>query len=290
MVKRRLIKTQRTPRVFLTTPFKKQVVIPLTLISFLVIIFLSLLSLFLVFRSDLFVVHEVLVEVQPQAKILSRTIDEAKLALDLTKSQSEGRSVFFVDSQKITTEIKNNFFSFREVSLQRNYPNQLNLILKARVPVAEIVVRLASAAAQLLPPDSKLTASGSRQEVKERFVSDRDGYLFAKTASPSGLPLINIFLDREVVIGEKLAEEQIGTALEIIQNLETYHLEIAEIGLVGWESIPLRLKNSTLVIFSSHKEVAGQVAALHAIISRHKIEERKAKSIDLRYGKPVIKY
>jgi cell division septal protein FtsQ len=290
MRKRRLIRTERPHRIFLTTPLKKQLVIPLTLISFLVIIFLSLLSLFLVFRSDLFVIHEVLVEVQPQTKILSRTIDEAKLALDLAKSRSEGRSVFFVDSRKIINEIKNNFFSFKEVSLQRNYPNRLNLILRARVPVAEIVIRPASAAAQLLSPDGELTVSGSKQEIKDRFVSDIDGYLFAKTASPSSLPLINIFLDREVVVGEKLAEEQVETALKIIKDLESYRLGIAEIGLVGWESIPLRLKDSTLVIFNSNKEVAGQVAALHAIVTRHKIEGRKARSIDLRYDKPVVKY
>lgn len=290
MIKRRLIRAQRTPRVFLTTPLRKQVVIPLTLISFLVIVFLSLLSLFLVFRSDLFVIHEVLVEVRPQTKILSRTIDEAKLALDLTKSRSEGRSMFFVDSAKIIDEIQKNFLSFKDVSLQRDYPNRLNLILEARVPVAEVVIWSASSAARLLPSEGELAAPGLNQELKSRLVSDADGYLFAKTASPSGLPLINIFLDREVIVGEKLAEEQVETALKIIEGLESYHLGIAEIGLIGWESIPLRLNDSTLVIFKTHKEVGEQVAALHAIVTRHRMEKRKARIIDLRYDKPVVKY
>lgn len=286
----RYLQTKRHPRIFVPAPGKRQIVIPLPGISLLLVFGLSLLSLFLAFRSDLFLIHEILVEVKAQNQVLSLVTNEIKLATDLTKSQTLGRSIFFIDSQKIIAEIEKNFLTIKEVSLRKSYPNQLSLILTPRAPVAEITTWPASAAARLIGTEAAELTSKWQERLKERLISDETGFLFAKIAAASGLPKIDIFLDRTIDLGERLEENRIQFALNLIADLKDRKIEVEEIGLVGWEAIPVRLGDQTLVIFSSKKSEAEQVAALQAILIRHRIENKYPKQVDLRYEKAVVRY
>lgn len=222
--------------------------------------------------------------------MLALAATEIKLAGDLVKSRALGKSIFFVDQKLLRQEILSHFYTFEEAAIQKSYPNRLLLILTPRIPVAEIDVWSATASAFLSSDEAGPEMGDLEQEPRLRFISDEKGYLFAQAASSSAIPVVKIFLNEEVKIGDRLEEKRIKTALAIIKELQIWQIKVREIGLVGLESIPVRLQDQTLVIFSSHKDVQAQVASLQAIITRHRMEKRGARQIDLRYTKPVVKY
>jgi cell division septal protein FtsQ len=245
----------------------------------LVVLFFILVVV-LAFRSDLFVVHEVSIRVEPQEAVVSLVADEVKLATDLAKSQSLGRSIFFVDTARIVGEVKKNFLTIRDVSVAKDYPNRLTFTFFPRLAAAEIDVWPAPASA----------SAGRRGKPEERLVSDEEGFLFARVASRSALPAIDVSVEGEVKVGERLPGERIRFALDLMEALKSREMAAAEIALKGEESVQVRLRSGTLVIFSQSKEREKQLAALQTLLSRHRMEGRRAKEIDLRFAKPVVRY
>lgn len=55
-------------------------------------------------------------------------------------------------------------------------------------------------------------------------------------------------------------------------------------------SVIVKLKNNTLVIFSSYKDINWQISSLHNIISRLTIENRVPKRIDFTFDKTIVNF
>lgn len=281
MKRHRYLQTKRNPRLFVPTPYNRPVVIPLPKLSLMLILILTVFLIILAFRSDLLLVHEVLIQSQPQPVISNLIANDIKLVGDLVKGRTVGRSIIFVNQKRLESEIRKNFLTINQVTVTKNLPNQISVSLTPRLPTAEIDVWSAT-------DSGKIDSAKKRPRI--RLVSDETGYLFAQVASTSGIPVINIFLDREIRVGDRLQGERVKEAIDILDQLKKSSLEVAVVELVGVEAIKVRLKTQMIVVFSGQKEVEDQVASLQAVIDRHRMEKREIIQIDLRYNKPVVKY
>ena len=252
--RRRLQVLRRSPRV--SVPFgPRQLVIPYRPISTILIIFLSLLSLFLFLRTDTFQVKALEFEFEQLA-------DEA-LVRQRISEEVIARSIFFLNIGKVEQEIKENFLTVNAVSIEKKLPDRLLIKVSVRKPLAIVA-----------------------DKSKNQFLVDHEGLLFRPAAGET-LPVITISEDFEGVVGTVIDGRGISGYLQTLDLVSQKGLETKAIYLRS-ETIELRLKK-TIVWLSADRVIDEQLELLTQILQRLKLGGRTPKSVDLRFSRPVVK-
>ena len=252
--RRRLQVLRRSPRV--SVPFgPRQLVIPYRPISTILIIFLSLLSLFLFLRTDTFQVKALEFEFEQLA-------DEA-LVRQRISEEVIARSIFFLNIGKVEQEIKENFLTVNTVSIEKKLPDRLLIKVSVRKPLAIVA-----------------------DKSKNQFLVDHEGLLFRPAAGET-LPVITISEDFEGVVGTVIDGRGISGYLQTLDLVSQKGLETKAIYLRS-ETIELRLKK-TIVWLSADRVIDEQLELLTQILQRLKLGGRTPKSVDLRFSRPVVK-
>ena len=252
--RRRLQMLRRSPRV--SVPFgPRQLVIPYRPISTILIIFLSLLSLFLFLRTDTFQVKALEFEFEQLA-------DEA-LVRQRISEEVIARSIFFLNTGKVEQEIKENFLTVNAVSIEKKLPDRLLIKVSVRKPLAIVA-----------------------DKSKNQFLVDHEGLLF-RSAAGETLPVITISEDFEGAVGAVIDGRGISGYLQTLDLVSQKGLETKAIYLRS-ETIELRLKK-TVVWLSADRVIEEQLELLTQILQRLKLGGRTPKSVDLRFSRPVVK-
>ncbi|KKW10471.1 MAG: hypothetical protein UY48_C0036G0008 [Candidatus Gottesmanbacteria bacterium GW2011_GWB1_49_7] len=252
--RRRLQVLRRSPRV--SVPFgSRQLVIPYRPISTILIIFLSLLSIFLFLRTDTFQVKALEFEFEQLA-------DEA-LVRQRISEEVIARSIFFLNIGKVEQEIKENFLTVNTVSIEKKLPDRLLIKVSVRKPLAIVA-----------------------DKSKNQFLVDHEGLLFRPAAGET-LPVITISEDFEGVVGTVIDGRGISGYLQTLDLVSQKGLETKAIYLRS-ETIELRLKK-TIVWLSADRVIDEQLELLTQILQRLKLGGRTPKSVDLRFSRPVVK-
>lgn len=254
--RRRLQVLRRSPRVFVPIG-PRQLVVPYRPISTLLIIFLSILSVFLFLRTDIFQIKALEFEFEKleDEALVRQRISELVLA----------RSIFFLNPVKVEQEIKGNFPTVSAVSVEKKLPDRLLIKISVRKPLAII-----------------------EDKNKINFLVDQEGLLFRRAGGES-VPVIKLSEDFEGAVGMKLGVDEQGIAsyLQTLDLVSQKGLETKAIYLRS-QTIELKLVETT-VWLSTEKSIEEQLEMLTQILQRLKLKGKTPETVDLRFSRTVVK-
>lgn len=179
------------------------------------------------------------------------------------------KNLFFLNSKKTQNEIYLNNPNLAQVIVTKQYPNQL-LINIFQLPV---VVQIKTADHYLLVDD------------QQRIVKK------SKTVSES-LPIINYYQNLSnsmIKVGDRLDYQDIKTAIFFASLLRDMGYTVNTIDINGTDMLALKISSWKLLV-SLEKNKENQAELLKIIIRNFKVEGKTAKTIDLRFSKPIVEF
>ncbi|GEM_PF-5354048 len=247
---------RRSPKVFVPVG-DRQIVIPFRPLSTLLIFVLSILSVFLLLRTDLFQVKALEFEFEDSYEelLIRQRIMEEVLA----------RSIFFLNPSAVEAEIQHDFPVVRSVSMEKKLPDKLLIRVSVREPLAIV-----------------------EDKTGTRFLVDREGLLF-RAAAQEDLPVIKLGEDFEGSVGGRLsvAEQGISGYLKTLEVVASKGLEAKAIYLRS-KTIELQL-SKTLIWLNAEGDVEEQLELLAQILQRFSLSGKTPKAVDLRFSRPVVR-
>lgn len=262
--KRRLFRIKRPLRLFITTP-KNQIIIPLWKIFSLLTLLLSLLCFYFILRSDIFLIRNI--------KFQNRVSPPLKSNLrELLGKKIQGKSIFFLDLAQLEKELPKKFPQIKKISFQKKLPDQLLIRVEERKPVA--VLR---------------TGAPASPSGRHYFLVDKEGVVFAKSATFSGVPLLFLPEEETPSLGKEIGKGRVNSACKIISLLGEKGIEAEKVFLKEGE-IEIILQEKIKIIFPGQNDFSFKVASLQSILSSLKMEGKIPKEIDLRFERPVVRF
>ncbi len=231
--------------------------IPFRPLSTILILGLTLLSIFLFLRTDIF-----------QVKTLNFEFEELTDELLVRQRVMEevlARSIFFLNASAVEEKIKSSFLTVSAVSIEKKLPDTLLIRVSVRKPLAIIEDKNAA-----------------------RFLVDSEGLLF-RLAAKEDLPVIKLGEDFEGSVGLYLSvnEQGITGYLKTLEIVASKGLETKAIYLRS-KTIELQLKK-TVVWLNSEGDIEEQLELLTQILQRFGLSGRTPKTVDLRFSRPVVR-
>lgn len=258
---RRLRSLRRSPKIFIPTPHR-WIVIPYRPLGVLVILLLIACSVYLLLRSDIFLVRHLrfVNEGGQVVSVLSEDDLKAVLMPYVT------HSIFFIRVQDLTEELRHKFLALKKVRVSKKYPDELIVYWEERQPVAVI------------------------DQSGQKLLVDGEGLLYAQITETEKLPQIHGFAEEELGVGERLKGPRLGDILTILGRLsDENQIKVQRVTLVTGEILEVDSEEGWKVLFSLRKDVEKQLYSLLAIVSKYKREGNSFSEVDLRFKFPVIR-
>lgn len=195
---------------------------------------------------------------------------------------------FTLNENKIKQALLKSVLEVESINIKLTFPNTINLFIKWRSP-------LALATESYLEEERMSEGSTPSGKIDTKFIKkdepyfliDRFGVLF-NGPSEENLPVMGVDL-QNMKVGdriEKIPAESMLQILQFLKNTNDMPLWIASKD----QKIVMGMKGGEMVITESNGDIEKEMSSLQLIINRFRIEGRKVDYIDLRFGKPVIKY
>lgn len=260
--RKRLSKLRRAPKIFVPTPFQRQLVIPFKPLSLILIIVLLAASVYFFFQSDPFQVRTI--EFEFEESVNGIGIPDEALVRQRISEEVLAKSTIFLNPEEVEEKIKSTFLTVEAIEIVKKLPSSLLIKVSVRVPLARV-----------------------RGQAGELLV-DAEGLLF-REASGEDLPIIDLGETFSGSLGEVIGGDEVGAYLDALENLAEKGLAIATISLKPG-MIELEIKDGPAVLFSVEKPIAEQVEILAQILKRYKIAGRVPRGVDLRFTRPVVRF
>lgn len=251
---------KRVKKVFISSISKKNIVIPVKPISAIIIGFLIIACLYLLFRSDIFLLREILFEKEATAGNTVELMNEKTL-------EEESRiwdtfSLFTFPSRSEEKRLLGKYPSLLKLEIRKQFPRGVKVYYQERKQAAVVKAK------------------------NGEFVLDSSGLIFAQNQSGITAPLFED-LEKEWQIKDKMNSQKITFALQVVSQFENLELRPVNFVFLGENDLSVKTDSSEIV-FSSLKEIDLQIMTLQTIYKNAKIEGRTYKKIDLRFDRPVI--
>lgn len=248
--------------------------------KFLPIIFILIIivSVFFLVRAGLFSVKQVEIDTN---QLGCADVNQLKDYVNLLD-----QNFFFLDSAKIETDLKKEFFCIKSVMLSKQFPNVVVLQISGRQPFAILVDlkdKQASSSSLL-----ENIATPSAQQVKNSYVTDNEGVIFDKDKDNLNIPKVYTY-DSNISLGRSLTGESNINLLKILEKVKTFGIETQENWLID-NYLVVKSNPKLQIIFDLKEKVDIQLASLQLILAEAKINSRDPEFIDLRFDKPVVKF
>jgi cell division septal protein FtsQ len=226
----------------------------------ILIVLLGILS-YLVYRFDLLNYFDVsFVNVSGTGNFVST--DDVKA---IVERNVIGQSVFIVDEDKISEIISKSFLGAKEVTVQRRYPNSIEVIIEERVPLAI-----------------------AYNNGNENFLIDSEGYVLGVVEEGfSDLP--KIMYEGSIVVGTFLEKEIIPVSIEILKFAEKENLKIDSM-IFYPKHVRMILGNDVEVFLSYDNYNEKSLRTVIALLNSPNEGDKILKKIDLRYDKVIVLY
>jgi hypothetical protein len=281
---------RRSPKVIISGS-QRQIIIPFRGISVFAIFILLFASIYLIFRSDLFLVHQVKIDGELED---CATEDEVIRNLDVL-----GRSLVFLNGQEASVRLKSTIACLGEVTIKKNWPDKVKVEAKERKGVALLARLERKEPIQEATASAQATVSADLQEIatpsvsktsylQDLFLVDGKGFIFKKIATSSAYPKIDIAKGINLRVGNQIKDQATLTAISFLELAPSFAFKIAKGQIDQKDKIILFLDEETQVILSKEKDPKTQAASLQAIVREAKIEGAKIRSVDFTFDKPVL--
>lgn len=179
------------------------------------------------------------------------------------------RSLLFVSERDISQNLWLQNVWWKNVTVQKRYPNQLVISVRMAIPVAYL-----------------------HQNDRYILLSDSGRILQKEVVKSRSLPTITYF---ELIpllqegVGENIDLRDILKALVIIKGVRVIGLVPDSVDIDSRNMVALQI-GSKKIQFSLEKTEGAQLYQLERIIKQFKIEGKTYKRIDLRFDKPVVEF
>jgi len=179
------------------------------------------------------------------------------------------KNLFLLDTNKTQEIIYLNNPNLAEVEIVKQYPNQLHITIHHQAIIAQIETSIF-----FLLIDNK-----QRIVKKSRILVE-------------SLPVINYYqnLSSSIIkVGERLESNDIEYAIYFTSLLKDIGYSVNTIDINGTDMLGLNLSSWKLFV-SLDKSKEDQAELLKIIIRNFKVEGKTAKTIDLRFSKPIVEF
>lgn len=219
---------------------------------------LVFISIFIVFFSSFFKVATITCQIKKDecSEIILAELDRLK-----------GNSILTLNKKVIQTKIKASDPTIAELSVSIRLPKNLDVVIIKRRALAAI----------------------KSSQAEKLILLDSDGFLFIsdeKKIQP--LPIIKQDRISQIVLGEKIEDEQILKSLHLIKLLSDNYVSFDGVE-IRENLLEVQLNQLTTAIFTGLRDMESQVSSLQQILSQATIDATP-KTIDVRLDKPVLTY
>lgn len=87
-----------------------------------------------------------------------------------------------------------------------------------------------------------------------------------------------------------LSKNKVSNTVLLSEKLEKKNISFTSVTASSDASLVVKLKEGSVVILSSKKDIESQISSLQLILSRLTIEGKKLKVLDFRYDSPVVSF
>lgn len=178
----------------------------------------------------------------------------------------QGKNLFLLPQTDVRKSLGENFLN-RQVSMQKIFPNRLEIVIEKRKPAVALV-------------QSPIAEMGF-------FLLDQDGVV-VEVAKETILPVLTLPVrDENMELGKEVGQE-IKKAAKILSLV--YGLRKTKETRLESNFLYVKDLDGIEIFFPLNQDPEVSVGALQLIITRSRIEGSLPKTIDLRYSNPVLKY
>ncbi|KKP84846.1 MAG: hypothetical protein UR87_C0065G0003 [candidate division CPR3 bacterium GW2011_GWE2_35_7] len=245
---RKKVSAQRVSPIFISSVGKRNIVVPFKPVSAVLIALLTILCIYLLFRSDIFLARIITFERIETGGNTSQLILQTDLEDESRYWSTFSLFTFPQDSE--TRRILDKLPALEEFRITKKFPQELKVVYKERKQAAIVKAK-----------------NGS-------FVLDQKGYVFALTNDQIKAPLFED-LETEWQIGRSINSEKVAFAISTVSRFNKLNLHV-------------KTDTNLEIIFSSFKDVDLQIAVLDVVLKNAKIEGKTFEKIDLRFDRPVV--
>lgn len=215
----------------------------------------------------------------------------------------ENENIFFLNSEKLETEIEEKFICIGEARTEKILPSQVSISLKSREPVLKInYLKLSTPSGFLSLKDINISSQSSQLNVpnsslnfEKSYFVDNEGFVIATDSVRTSLTGVD-FIGDEPKILTKLGSF-ISDSLKLIKGARKFASTPVKILIVQDKFLIFYSKPD--VIFNIKKNPEEQITSLQLILQQAKMNSNRNTDgknskdiikIDLRYDKPVITF
>ncbi|MBI4039549.1 FtsQ-type POTRA domain-containing protein [Candidatus Daviesbacteria bacterium] len=271
--KRRRLQIRRNR---LILPLKNVVVVPFKKFWLVSVVVLLAAVVYLFFRSDLFLIHQI--KVQSSSQCVSE--DQIKDA-----AGAWGKSFFTIDTSDLSQKILNKFIVIKSVEIKKDWPDQLILTVECRKPLLQVIkanlpglnIKEASSSADIVIP-------GNPGAV---LLADVQGVIF-KTQPNLDLSLPVFLIEEELSIGSKLDSIAQKAAIDAIETSQQEGFFSQSVVFLD-DLIQVNFSNG-MIVKMNKAPLPNKLSDLDLILKKIKLDGKQVRLIDLRFDKPIIVY
>ncbi|KKP70268.1 hypothetical protein A2X44_00995 [candidate division CPR3 bacterium GWF2_35_18] len=258
---RKKVSAQRVSPIFISSVGKRNIVVPFKPVSAVLIALLTILCIYLLFRSDIFLARIITFERIETGGNTSQLILQTDLEDESRYWSTFSLFTFPQDSE--TRRILDKLPALEEFRITKKFPQELKVVYKERKQAAIVKAK-----------------NGS-------FVLDQKGYVFALTNDQIKAPLFED-LETEWQIGRSINSEKVAFAISTVSRFNKLNLHPTNFLFSGENDLVVKTDTNLEIIFSSFKDVDLQIAVLDVVLKNAKIEGKTFEKIDLRFDRPVV--
>ncbi len=180
-----------------------------------------------------------------------------------------GENIVFLNLKKIEKRLLELNPKFRNIKIEKKYPDTLQLRIELDSSIAKLVVD------------------------QGFFYLNKNGRILRKETNRKNndLPVINFYQKLNYTSyapGDYITYNELKTALLFIEALKGLELQVVNVDINGLNMIRLNLKTG-VVLATTEKDIKVQIYQLEKIIKQFGIEGKEFETLDLRFDKPVVK-
>ncbi|OQX51162.1 hypothetical protein B5M47_01845 [candidate division CPR3 bacterium 4484_211] len=265
---RRLRRFRRAPKIFFPIP-RHWIVISFKPIYVLLVLVLFACTVFLLIRSDIFLVRHLKFQLEEKSRI--QVLSEEDLRDEL--SDCFAQSLLKLDTRFLENKLKERFLGLEEVFIQKKLPD--TLIVNWRPRDGAAVIR-----------------SGDRM-----FLVDRADFIFAEVDSElsrrcreAGVPVVEGEWGWEIKVGSTLKSSHIDEILKVVFELgKDSRVSLSRVYLKDTAELEVFSSDGWKAIFDLEKDVDQQIEDLKVVVNKMGKENGGFREVDLRFKYPVVR-
>lgn len=183
----------------------------------------------------------------------------------ISETNALGKNIFLLNTKNISEVVKNNFLAVKSVHVKKRFPRNIDIYIEERIPLAAVF-----------------------DNAHNLYVVDNEGFVLGVTDERvNTLPTIDY--EGEVLIGQPISGDIVPVYMEIVANIKKQKLSVSSVSITDSYS-SLYLDDNMKVIIGNKKDITKTFDVISSLVTKLKLESKKAIKIDLRYDKVIVLY